>query len=284
MAIFYNQATLTYGNVIKNSNITEGEIISGISIDKTAITSEYESGSQIAYVITLTNNGATDATGVTLTDDLGAFIIPDTDDTVIPLSYVEGSLLYYINGTLQPTPELDANGTLVIEGITVPAGGNATVIYAVTANECAPLSAGSTITNTVTVGGACDEISASATVNVREYFDLSIAKAVCPAVLLECGEVTYTFIIQNNGNIAVVATDDVIVRDTFDSILHDITVTLNGEELEAGTGYTYNEENGEFATVAGAITVPAATFVRADEACSIITTPGVAILTVSGSL
>ncbi len=284
MAIFSNQATLTYGNVIRNSNVTEGEVITGITMEKTAITDTYASGNQLAYVVTLRNDGAVDVTDLTLTDNLGAYIIPDTDNTVVPLSYVDGSVLYYINGALQTAPTVQYNGNLVISGISIPAGGNATVIYAFTVNDCAPLSAGSSITNTVTLGGYCEEVTASATANVREAFDLSIAKSVSPSVLLECGEITYTFIIQNNGNIDVVAADGVIVSDTFDPLLRNLTVTLNGTELAAGTGYTYDEQTGVFATAADAITIPAATFVRSDGTCTVATTPGVSVLTVSGSL
>ena len=32
MATFYNQATLSYGGVVQNSNITSGEIISGVTL------------------------------------------------------------------------------------------------------------------------------------------------------------------------------------------------------------------------------------------------------------
>ncbi len=285
MAIFSNQATLTYGNIVRNSNIAEGEVISGITMTKTAITDTYESGNQIAYVVTLTNSGAVDLTGLTLTDNLGSFVLPDTTTTVVPLSYVDGSVLYYINGALQAAPTVSFTGDLVISGISVPAGGNTTVIYAFTANDCAPRDAGSTITNTVTLGGYCEEVTASATTAVREAFDLSIAKSVSPSVLLECGAITYDFIIQNNGNIGVVATDGVIVSDTFNPILRNITVTLNGTELAAGTGYTYDETTGAFATAADTIAIPAATFTRAtDGTCNVITTPGVTTLTVSGSL
>ena len=65
-------------------------------------------------------------------------------------------------------------------------------------------------------------------------------------------------------------------------VLSDLTVTLNGTELALGTEYTYNAATGEFATVDGVITVPAATYVQDPTTGTITTTPGVAVLTVTG--
>jgi hypothetical protein len=113
---------------------------------------------------------------------------------------------------------------------------------------------------------------------------LTIAKAVCPQSVTCAGEITYTVIIQNLGNTPVVATDDLIVNDTFNPILNNITVTLDGTALAEGAGYTYNVATGEFATLPGTVTVPAASFTR-DPATGIIsTTPGVAVITVTGTL
>lgn len=54
--------------------------------------------------------------------------------------------MYYANGTLQPTPTVDAEGTaLVISGINVPAGGNAIIVYEAQANQFAPLEVNGTI-------------------------------------------------------------------------------------------------------------------------------------------
>ena len=278
MATFFNQATLSYGDNVTNSNITTGEIISCLALTKTVASANYGAGDGITYVITLVNATGTDRTGVTLTDDLGVYNVGDT--SLVPLTYVEGSVLYYQNDVLQADPTVTVGTALVISGITVPAGGNVTIVYEATANNFAPLAAGSSITNTVTSG----DLSASATVNVREEAELTIAKVVSPAVLCDVGEITYTFVIQNSGNVAADADDDVTVTDTFNPILNDITVTLNGEVLEEGTGYTYNEATGEFATVPGVITVPAATYTQDTTTGVITTTPGVAILTVSGTI
>ena len=276
MATFYNQATLSYGDNVTNSNITTGEIITGLTLTKTAASANYGEGDGITYVITLVNATGTDRTGVTVSDNLGVYTLGAT--SLVPLSYVDGSVLYYQNGVLQTAPTVTVGTDLVISGITVPAGGNATIVYEATANGFAPLAAGSNITNTVTSG----ELTDTATVAVREEAKLNIAKAICPAIVSDNGELTYTFVIQNSGNLAAVADDNVTVTDTFNPILSNISVTLNGAALAEGTGYTYDETTGEFSTVPGAITVPGATYVQDPTTGVITTTPGVAVLTVTG--
>jgi len=283
LATFYNQASLSLGGTVTNSNITEGEILDVLTITKTAVSSGYGRGDGISYVVTLTNTGTVPVTGVTVTDNLGAYTVPGTALTVTPLDFVEGSLLYYQSGTLATGAIAEAGPPLTISGITIPASGNVTLIYEAVANEFAPLEAGSGITNSAT-SSACEEISASDTVTVKEAVQLTISKAVCPATVICGGEVTYTFIIQNTGNIPVVATDNLVVSDTFNPALSNITVTLNGTQLAEGTGYTYNEATGEFSTVASAVTVPAATYTTNPETGVITTTPGVAIITVTGTI
>lgn len=278
MATFYNQATLSYGNNVTTSNVTVGEIISGLTMTKTAVSTGYGIGDGITYVVSLINGTTTDRTGVTLTDDLGAYTVGGT--SVVPLSYVDGSVLYYQNGVLQPAPTVTVGTELVIGGITVPAGGNAVIVYEATANNFAQAAIGSTITNEVTT----DDLTASATVNVREEAVLNISKAISPAVVSDNGQLTYTFVIQNSGNLAADAADNVTITDTFNPILNGLTVTLNGTALAEGIGYTYNDVTGVFTTVPGIITVPAATYVQDPITGVITTTPGVSVLTVTGTI
>ena len=74
-----------------------------------------------------------------------------------------------------------------------------------------------------------------------------------------------------------------VLRDTFDPVLSDLTVTFNGEVWEEGVNYTYEPATGLFVTVPGQITVPAATYPQApDGSWGII--PGEAVLTVTGNI
>jgi uncharacterized repeat protein (TIGR01451 family) len=103
MATFYNQATLSFGGGVVNSNVTEAEVLSGISLTKTAFNTSYGAGDGIVYAITLTNQGQTPLTGLTVTDNLGAYTTTG-GSTAVPLSYVDGSIVYYLGGVVQPTP------------------------------------------------------------------------------------------------------------------------------------------------------------------------------------
>ena len=285
MATFFNQATLNYGGTVLNSNTTEAELLSGLTINKTAITAAYSDGGSVVYAITLSNMGSTPYNALSVTDSLGAYTTPG-GVAVVPLTYVTGSILYYLNGVLQPAPSVSAVGDLEITGINLPASSTATFIYETTANEFAPLAAGSAITNTASTNGGAGigVIEDTATVTVSEAPVLTIAKAVCPAIITDNDQVTYTIIVQNLGNTAVEATGGVIISDTFNPALSNITVTLDGAPLTAGAGYTYNETTGAFATTDGTVTVPAATYTQDATTGSIITTPGVVVLTVTGTV
>ena len=285
MATFYNQATISYGGNVLNSNTTEAELLSGLQITKTPITASYGAGSSIVYAITVSNMGSSAYNPLTVTDDLGAYTLAG-GGTAVPLTYVTDSILYYLNGAIQPSPTVTAVGNLTIEGINLPANSTATFIYEARANEFAPIAAGSTITNTATTNGGVGigEISATATVTVNEEPKLTIAKAVCPAVLNDNDQLTYTVIVQNLGNTPIVATDGVVISDVFNPVLSGISVTLDGAALAEGTGYTYDAVSGAFSTVSGVVTVPAATYTQDPATGTVTTTPGVAVLTVTGTV
>lgn len=285
MATFFNQATLSFGGETVNSNVTEAELLSGLTLTKTAITPVYSVGGNAVYAITLSNMGSVAYNDLTVTDDLGAYTLEGVG-TVVPLTYVDGSVIYYLNGVLQPAPTVTAAENLEISGINLPADSTATFIYEATANEFAPIAAGSVITNTASVNGGVGVgvITATAQITVNEEPRLTIAKAVCPAVITDNSELTYTLIVQNLGNTPIAATDGVIVSDVFNPILSDVTVTLDGTTLAEGTGYTYDEATGAFATTDGTLTVPAATYTRNPTTGAITTTPGVAVITITGTV
>ncbi len=282
MATFTNRATLLYNNESINSNTVVGEILEVLAITKTAVNGEYSQGSTVVYAVSLVNSGASSFTGVTLTDDLGAYTFGS--ETLYPLTYEEGSVLYYINGALQPAPAVTAGPPLTVSGISVPAGGNATVIYAARVNERAPLGLEGIITNTVTATGEGigENVSAVETVAAEIRARLTITKSLAPQTVPDNSRITYTLTVENTGNSP--AEDTVVITDTFDPVLSDITVTYNGEVWTEPENYTYNEATGEFVTVAGSITVPAATFTQ-DSATGIVTvTPGVAAVTITGTI
>ena len=283
MATFFNQATLSYSGGTVNSNITTGEIIEVLSASKTAVVDVYSTGSEVTYVINIVNSGALPFTGLTLTDDLGAHTFGTA--AIQPLDYIEGSINYFINGVLQADPAVVAGPPLAGSGITVPANGVTTLVYAARANEFAsPLTTGS-ITNTATVsGGGITDITVTETINAATAPNLGITKSVNPTTVTENGQITYTFVIQNYGNTEATATDNVIITDTFDPVLSGITVTYNGTTWSEPADYTYDETTGVFATVPGGITVPAATFTQNPVTGAFTVEPGVATVTVTGTI
>jgi uncharacterized repeat protein (TIGR01451 family) len=284
MATFTNRAFLTYNNITTGSNIATGEIIEVLSLTKTAVTDEYTVGERITYVVSAINSGTTPLTGLTLTDNLGSYTYET--GTLIPLTYVPDSFIYYVNGILQPTPAVTAGPPLTVTGLSIPAGGNATFIYAADVNAFAPLAAGGDVTNTATLsgGGINTPASATETVTALSAPALTITKSISPGTVTENSRVTYTFVIQNYGNAAVIATDNAVVTDTFNPILTDLTVSFDGTIWTEGTQYTYNADSGAFATVAGNLTVPAATYTRDPVSGAVVTDPGTVVLTVTGTI
>lgn len=279
---FTNQAQLSYQNTVISSNVVVGEITEVLSVTKAAVQEQYTAGEHVTYVVNLINSGTTVLTDLTLTDDLGSFT--DETGTYVPLSYSEGTLLVFINGVAQPAPTVTQTDPLTVTGLTVPAGGETTLVYEANVNGYASPTADSEITNTATLtGGGIGPTSASATVGVANGPILSIEKSVAPIPVSENGTVTYTFLILNRGNAEATAADNLSVTDTFAPVLSDLTVSYNGTARAVGTNYTYDGSTGLFTTVPGQITVPAATFTREADG-SWIAVPGTAVVTVSGKI
>ena len=202
MARFTNQAQLTYNSGVTNSNVAVGEIVEVLEATKTAVTSDYERGESITYIVSIVNSGDSAFNGLTVTDDLGAYTA-DTAGTVYPLTYVDGSVKYYVNGAIQGPPSATSAGTtLDITGINVPANGNALLVYEATVNNFAPLAEDSTIVNTATVTGTgiTTPITATETITASDDPQLTITKSISPVPVSENGQLTYTFVIQNYGN------------------------------------------------------------------------------------
>ena len=285
MAQFTNQASISYNGVTADSNIVTGEITQVLAVSKTSVSGSYRRGEVLTYAVGITNTGAAAFDGLTVTDDLGAYTVGST--TATPLTFTGDTVLYYVNGILQASPTVTAGPPLSISGISVPAGGNALLVYRAAVNDYAAPGEGGSIVNTVTVsgGGLTEAVTATETVTADTAALLSITKALNPTVVAENGQIVYTFTIQNSGAEAADAAAELIVSDTFEPILRaPITVTLNGETWVETGNYTYNAETGAFATIAGRVTVPAATYTQDTATGLWSVTPGVTVLTVTGNI
>ena len=257
MATFTNQAQLSYNNSTASSNVAVGELVSVLSAEKTVLNPDYTNGDTITYIVNLVNTGDTAYTGLTLSDNLGAYQVGEPAVTVYPLSFSANTIKYYTNGVLQTTP-------------------------AVTVTQ--PLAAGSSINNTATISGVgTTDLTASASIAVADAPALNITKSISPVPVSENGTLTYTFLIQNTGNAPADAADLVTLTDTFNPRLANLSVTYNNAAW-AQTNYSYDETTGVFATTAGAITVPAATYTQNAQTGEWTIVPGTSTLVVSGTV
>ncbi len=279
MATFTNYATLRYGGVTVTSNTVTGVLPDALTLTKTAVAEDYAPGDVVSYLVSLVNPGTADLTGLTVTDDLGAYAFGQ--GTVYPLAYTHGSLRLLVNGLPQAAPAVAPGPPLVVTGLTVPAGGTAVLAYEAALTAYAPLAEGSSITNTVTVTGLTAPLTASATVTPEVGPSLRITKDLIPALVREDGTVTYTFTIENVGNAPADAASAVVLEDLFQPALTGLTVTGNGTPWTSGVEYTYTE--GLFATLPGVLTLPAATYVQAADGTWTMT-PGRTVVTVTGTI
>lgn len=284
MAIFSNQATLTYNGNTTNSNVAYGEILDVLAATKTAVEGSYTAGSLITYVVTLRNTGTTTLNGLTVTDDLGGYDFNGT--TVYPLTYEANSIALFVNGVPQAAPVVTAGPPLVISGISIPGNGDVVLVYQARANAFADPTAGGTIDNTVTIigDGINTPITAVETVTAETVPQLTISKSITPSQVVDNDRVTYTFVIQNSGNQAVVATDNAAITDIFDPILTALTVTFEGISWSEGAQYNYDETTGLFTTAPGQILVPAAIYTQNPVTGEYSVTPGIATLVVTGTI
>lgn len=286
--IITNQATLNYrygtSTATATSNITTAVLNGPLSISKTSLSQSYRVGQNVTYLITVTNNGTAGAEDITIIDDLGTFL--SDGNNVTPLTYLGPSQLF-INGAFESeiTPTLGANNIAFMIP-SIPAGGNAQIIYLVRVNSYASSEAGSEITNTATAdfdcGCPCNEpVSDSYTITAEEFADVRIVKTICPNPVVCGSTVTFTFNLYNYGNIPAT---DVVLTDTFDPALSDIEVFVDDVLIPSED---YNYINGTLRLPAlGSdfeITIPAATFER-DDVGNITVTPGNVRIVVRGTI
>ena len=285
MATFYNQATLSYNGNVRSSNITTGEIVEVLSATKNAVKANYSTDNEAVFVISIVNNGKTAFNNITVTDNLGSYTPSENTAEVVPLTYADGSVNLYVNGVKQASPTVTETNPLTIGGINVPANSSAVLIYSARPNQFAPLSADGSITNRAVISGnGFADIPVSATITPENSANLMISKSLTPTEIAENGELQYSFIIQNYGNTASSATDDVIFRDVFSPVLSSLTATFNGKAWAEGTNYNYDETTGEFVSLDGQIEVPEAQFTQDPQTGAWTVQPGVSTLVITGNI
>ncbi len=287
MPTIENFATVSYtsGGVTetKVSNLAEIGLESAISFTKTTLGDTYTEDSVITYILSITNTSTSPISNVSISDDLGTFVLGTLELT--PLTYAPPALLLIDGQDVSAQLTVDSTNTesLVFTFPTLPAGATANIVYRAIVNEYAPLDVESTIINTATLtsDSDCADGTATATITVGSGANVSVFKQMSPNPVV-CGDtVTYTIRIYNYGNTAA---ENVVLTDTFNPAPSDITVSRDGVLL-IGTDYTYI--NGTLtvpATQTSSVSVPPATFTRDPETGVVTVTPGMIEYVITGTI
>lgn len=284
MAVITNQANLTYtyGTITATvvSNIASTELTAPLTAEKRTLDAAYRLNTDLTYIISLSNESGTALTDLPILDNLGAYTPAGAAAPVRPLTYA-GPAALYIDGVfsteLTPAPQEDGVLFTIPE---IPAGSSALLLYKATVNGFAPLTPGSVIENTATVGET-DPVTVTASVPVASYADVSITKEMAPDPVTDGEMMTVTFTIENRGNEA--ATDLQLVDD-FPLALSDVAVTVNGAPI---TDFTFVNST---LTVPAAgstqttLSVPAATFSQDATTGMVTVVPGVLTVVMTGTV
>ena len=172
--------------------------VADLALTKTETPNPVQAGRSLGYALTVTNNGPSTATGVTVTDPLPATV------SFAAASASQGEC----SGTATITCNLGA----------LASGAQATVTITVTADQAG------TVTNTASVSSETTDPSrsnnsATATTTVDPAADLALTKTGAPSSVVG-SSLTYTLTVTNNGPSAaagVTVSDTLPPNVTFDS-------------------------------------------------------------------
>lgn len=280
-----NQATLVYnyGNTTGSavSNIATATLLDPIVADKTSVGTTYRPGENITYVLSIQNHGNTALTGVTITDNLGSYTVDST--TVTPLTYTNSASLYIDGVYSAPITGTPGTNNVVFTIDSLAADSNALIVYNAAVNSYAPLTADSTIVNTAAfeAAGVTTPLTATNTITVEAYADVSILKEMSPDPISDGDTIVYTFTINNYGNTPAT---EVVLTDRFDPAPSLISVTVGGQTVSS-SDYTYT--GGLLTLPSGStfkMTVPAATISQDPTTGVVTSTPGTLVITVTGTI
>lgn len=283
-----NQASVTYTYQgaaepgTASSNITTTTLLDPYSItaSKVPVFSTFRNGDRLTYMIPIRNIGTSTLYNVTVADDLGAAA------GIIPSNYYPGSAYVYAEGALTPVTPVTAAGTVTFTlPNPIPSGSDALLIYGAAVDE----SLSETVTaiqDTAAVsaagGSAADAVvtvtpSPTAAVTREQYAELSIYKQADKSSVQVGDTLTYTFTLTNTGSEAATG---VTMTDTLPTgfSVTSVSLTENGQTtvLPAGSNAVDAATN--------TLTVPAGDAVRITVPAMTAGTPGVVILTVTGTI
>jgi uncharacterized repeat protein (TIGR01451 family) len=280
-----NQASIAFQYGVSTgtavSNVATATLLDPLAAEKRALSETYRAGDTVTYVLSVQNNGTATLSGVTLADDLGTYTVGGA--TVTPLTYL-GDAALYVNGLFvrEIVGAVGDSGVIFTIDSLAP-DSNANIVYNALVNGFAPLTEGSTITNTVSVRatGIVTPVTADETITVEDYADVRIQKDMSPDPVSDGDMLTYTFIITNYGNTDAT---NVVLTDAFDPAPGDITVSVEGDVIPS-EDYTYAGGVLTLPTGGGTmLAVPAATVTTDPTTGEVTLVPGTLVITVMGTI
>ena len=212
------------GNALNDSNVTTvgSEVLSLVSTKEDNVTGELSVGDVILYTITVTNDGNTSVTNVTLFDDILdlngnvlVLIAPFTPPSPIFISSNQGSE----DGSLLVGETAEYTATYILEQSSVDAGG---------VSNCVLASAGSDASAT--------DVSSEQVCAITEVTPYPSIQATKVASVIDNGDeisgpgdtINYTIYVKNTGDVTLTS---VTVTDTFED--------YNGNTLTLATQPTF---------------------------------------------
>lgn len=259
--ILNNSATLTYnsgdGTGSAASNVVSTSLLDsyGITAQKVSANDSFRPSENITYLVTVTNTGTQPLYAVQVTDDLAQG----------QLTYVANSALVIDDEGATPVTPVSVVPLVIPAADVLASGESVTVLYVAQVSSTIDETVDE-ITNTAQTvarqqsaeGPVVEGEPSSVTIPREDFAQVDVVKAVDKAIISSGDTLTYTFTIENSGNIPatnVVITDTLPVGFEITSIESE---TDGVTTVYDATDYTVSSDNTLILPVGEkTITVPA---------------------------
>lgn len=273
------QVTYSYGALTDTvlSNTTNTTLVDPYTLEvtKTAVTPSVTAGGDVVYVVRVENTGTGVLYNPTVTDDLAT-----GTGTTAPLSYVDGSAKFYVNGEPSTgTATEGVNNVVFVSTATLQTGDNLIVVYAArkTDNQAEDIvNTASVSANAGSVDGTAVTGTDSETVTIETSANVTVFKAADKDTVAPGNTLTYTFTLMNTGNSAA---ESIQFVDAFPAefTVNTVSYTVDGAEtpIEAAD-YTITPPN--------TLTIPSTDTLSISVPAATAAGPGITIITVTGTV